>query len=107
MKFEIDRQSFEFYVDDEYKDFDIDNPVLHLCLVLRELEGYELADDYLIWCKERFIDPADSQALVNYRNLGRIYSEVEKIIGTIDSHISDLDFELNAGAAQSLRAGNK
>jgi hypothetical protein len=35
--------------------------------------------------------------------LGRIYTSIEKILGTIDSCISDYDFELNANAAQELR----
>jgi hypothetical protein len=36
-------------------------------------------------------------------NLGNTYTAIEKLIGKIDSQISDLDFQLNAGAAKELR----
>ena len=43
---------FRVYVDDEYDDLSIQNPALHLCLVLRALEFYHKTTDYLQWCKQ-------------------------------------------------------
>lgn len=95
--------AFDLFVDDEYDDLRKNYPLLNLCLVLRELEGYALADDYLVWCQERFFDPGDERIRSNYTRLGEVYGTVESILGNIDSHVSDFDFEMNAGAAQRLR----
>lgn len=101
--FKIRDKIFELYVDDEYEDLKENNPMLDLCLVLRELESYNLAEDYLIWCAVKILPPEDSRVLQLYRDLGTTYRDVSTIIGTIDSKVSDWDFEMNAGAAQSLR----
>ncbi len=101
--FSLNNTSFKLYVEDEYRDLQIDNPILTLCLILRELENYMYEDDYLEWCKAQILEPANSQVSGYYMKLGSIYMEVEKILGKINSHISNFDFELNAGAAQELR----
>lgn len=103
VRFELSGKNFELFVDDEYDDFRHNNPVLNLCLVLRELEGYECTSDFQTWCQERSIDSTDEEVKESFNHLVQVYREVEKILGTIDSQVSDFDFELNAGAAQSLR----
>ena len=101
--FTLDEKSFKLFADDEYKDLPVDNPLLSLCVVLRELEDYEYASDYFVWCKHHAFDVANSQVREYHMNLGSIYKDVEKILGKINSQISDYDFELNAGAARELR----
>ncbi len=101
--FSLNNSSFKLYVEDEYKDLQIGNPILTLCLILRELENYMYEGDYLEWCKSQTLEPESSQVRDYYMKLGNIYMEVEKILGKINSHISNFDFELNAGAAQELR----
>ncbi len=103
VEFIIKNRKFKFFVDDEYQDFKIENPLLHLCLVLRELESYQEAEDYLVWCRQRMIDPTDSKARDNHMTLVSVYRNIQMILGEIDSQITDLDFQLNAGAAQELR----
>ena len=105
IRFELAGKQFHLFVDDEYDDLQYQNPLLDLCLVLRELEGYTLAPDYGIWCRERFFDPASAEVSENYRHLAEVYSAIKQILGEIDSQVSDYDFELNAGAAQALRNG--
>lgn len=94
---------FEFFVEDEREDILFNYPTLNLCLVLRELEHYGESDDYLIWSKEHYLDPKNEDVLAHFKNLGIVYSEVEKIIGKIDSQISDWDFEMGSGASWELR----
>ena len=103
VEFQLAGKQFEIFIDDEFDDLRKNYPLLNLCLVLRELEGYAWADDLLIWCQERFLDPADPQVLDAYRELGKTYQAIESIIGTIDPFVTDWDFEMNAGAAQALR----
>lgn len=101
--FKLDGQVFNFYVEDELDDIRYNYPLLNLCLVLRELEGYEYTQDYLAWCQERYLDPKNEAILANFRNLATIYRDVEKIIGEINSQVSDWDFEMDSGASWELR----
>ncbi len=101
--FTLDEKTFPIYVDDEYGDLKINNPDLHLCLVLRSLENYADAEDFLVWCTQLGLNSSDTEARNHHLALRTIYPEIATLLGTIDSFISDFDFELNAGAAQELR----
>ena len=101
--FSLGEKLFRLFADDEYHDFSVNNPILSLCIILRELEDYEYADDYIVWCKQHAFDTANLQVRDYHMSLRGIFNDVEKILGKIDSQISDIDFELNAGAAQKLR----
>lgn len=90
-------------IDNEYKDFALNKPALNLCLFLRELEYYQEEEDILKWCNLKGLTPGMNGVLAYYRGLATIHKNVMEILGTIDSQISDFDFELNAGAAQALR----
>lgn len=103
VEFKMGGKTFHLYVEDELDDIRYNYPLLNLCLVLRELEGYALTTDYLIWCQERYLDPKNEAALAHYRNLGSVYREVEKIMGKIHSQVSDWDFEMGSGASWELR----
>lgn len=101
--FVLNNLAFELYIDDEYNDLSIGNPLLSLCLVLRELETYNEEEDIVTWSISKGIDPGNPMVLNYYKNLSKIYTQIEQELGKIDSHISDLDFQLNAGPAQVLR----
>lgn len=101
--FKLGGKVFNFYVEDELDDIRYNYPLLNLCLVLRELEGYAYAEDYLIWCQERYLDPKNEAVLANYRNLATVYRDVEEIMGKINSQVSDWDFEMGSGASWKLR----
>jgi len=101
--FFIGQDSFEIFIDDEFQDSSINNIDLHLCLVLRALEAYQEADDFLVWCTHLGLNASTNAVRRYHMDLGSSYREIEKRIGSIDSFISDLDFQLNAGAAQALR----
>jgi hypothetical protein len=102
VNFYIEDDVFAIQVDDEYSDFKIDSPALHLCLVLRSLEEYKDATDFLDWSKKTGIEPTNN-ALEYFRTLAPILVETEKIIEELDSKISDIEFNTNAGAAYELR----
>ena len=101
--FELKGTIYPIYVDDEYTDLELDNPLLNLCLVLRALENYLDAEDYLVWCTQHGMDSGDSHAREYHMGLRSRVQNIQKWIDPIDSFISDFDFELNAGAAQYLR----
>ena len=77
-------------------------PALSLCVVLRSLEEYKEATDFLDWCKKTGIESSNN-ALEYFRTLATILVDVEKILEELDSKISDIEFTTNAGAAQELR----
>ena len=75
VEFKIASKVFNCYVEDEQQDIQYDYPLLNLCLVLRELEGYADSPDFLIWSKERYLDPDNVAVLTHFKNLGTIYSK--------------------------------
>ena len=103
VNFTLLNQQFYLFVDDEYDDLKKNYPLLNLCLILRELEGYKYANEYEIWYQERYLESSDKKIKSNFRHLKQTYSEIIKIVGKINSYISDFDFGMNAGAAQKLR----
>lgn len=103
VNFKLDGTTFEFFVEDENDDVRLNYPLLNLCLVLRELEHFADSPDYLVWSKEHYLDAKNEEVLAHFKNLAVVYGEVEKIIGKIDSQISDWDFEMGSGASWELR----
>ena len=97
---------YKLFIDDEYDDLRYNYPLLNFCLVLRELEGFDLARDPRIWAQERGLDPEHEQVRDYHKYLSIIYPEIEKILVNIHPQVSDWDFEMNAGAAQQLRRSN-
>ena len=107
VKFSLGKDTFDIYVADDIEDIKFGLPLLNFCLVLRELEYYHISDDYILWCIENYLKPENIQVLAYFRSLGTTYRDIEKILGSIDSQISDWDFEMNAGAGYYIRKDNK
>lgn len=103
VELKIKDKSFSIYIHDEYNDLIINNPLLNLCLVLRELELYKDCSDFLDWCNNQNVIASNEDLRGYYMKLDKTYYAIENIIGQIDSQISDLDFQLNAGAIAELR----
>jgi hypothetical protein len=102
----IDEYQCTLLVDDEFKDLKRKNPILDLCLVLRELETYQEEEDILAWAKFKGLSVTNNKVISYYKELDEHYKNIESILGKIDSQISDFDFEMNAGAIQQLRSSS-
>lgn len=98
----IGDRSWEIYIDNEYGYFNTNKQLVCLYLVLSALENYKTAEDYLEWCRDNELNYSDAKWLNYYRDLGRIYHEVESIVGKIESFISPYDYEFRAGAFSVL-----
>ena len=97
--------SYKVFIHDEYHDLEIKNTLLHAVLVLREWEIIDDSTDYLDWCRQQGF-PAKNEVLRQYyqeatANTPQITSYFKD--SKLTSFITDLDFQLNAGAAQFLR----
>jgi len=103
VEFVIQNQTFNLFIDDEFDDFVYKNPILDLCVVLRDLEDYRFSDDYLVWCAKRHIEPKNDIAREYYMDLSQTYNEIEKLLGEINSHIPSMDFEFDMGEVRLLR----
>lgn len=96
---------YKVFIQDEYRDLEIRNTLLHAVLVLREWEIIDDSTDYLDWCRQQGF-PVKNEVLRQYyqetsANIPQITSYFKD--NKLTSFITDLDFQLNAGAAQFLR----
>lgn len=100
----IENQSWSILIHDEYDDLKVEHQLMCFYLVLRELETYLYEPDFLKWCVHTGSDPKNNQLLQYYRDLGRAVIAIEAILGTIDSQITHLDYELRTGIIRDLIA---
>lgn len=101
----INSSSFQVYIQDEYNDLEIQNTLLFAVLAIREWEIIDDSTDYLDWCFQQGL-PTNNEVLRQYYQktvlkLPQISSYFKN--NKLTSFITDLDFQLNAGAAQFLR----
>ena len=99
----IGPSKFTLFIDDEYSDLKYHSPELTLCVVLKSLEELTSSSDFLNWCNLTGVNMSNIGALDYYESALIAISQIESLIGQLDSQISDLDFSLNAGPAQYLR----
>ena len=104
LELNLNNNLFSIYIDDEYNDVNEANPLMCFFLILRELEIYRDSTDYLDWCKQLGVNANDDQLRQYYISLEATYTELEKILGEIDSCISSLDYQLNTGVIKKLRS---
>ncbi len=91
----IGLKSWILWIDNEYLAYDPKKTLLNMFLVIRSLEDYMEANDYLEWCKQNNLDAANLDWLKYFNELSNIYSEIEKESGVIDSYINSLDYQMN------------
>ncbi|MCE7995534.1 MAG: hypothetical protein HEP71_26380 [Roseivirga sp.] len=95
-------QSWLLYIEDEYGDFSMRNQLACLFLVLRSLENYEKAEDYINWCVEHDLDASDNRWLDYFLGLEWLHREIKEAIGKIEPGISFRDYQLRSGAYHAL-----
>ncbi len=100
----IQQSSWTILIDDEYDDLKEESQLMCLYLILRELEIYQSETDFLTWCNQNGSNAANSMLLQYYKDLGKTTLEIESILGSIDSQITDLDYQLRTGIIEELIA---
>lgn len=90
-------------VDDEYEDAKDPNPAILLQLILHACYEHEDHDDITTWSTAYGLALSHSLTLSFYKTLGEVVPRIRDLIGTDLEGISAYDWQLNAGAAQTLR----
>ncbi len=103
VRVKIDSQQWTLFLFDEFKDLNHPNALLHLELLLMEIEMYVDSEDFLSWCKELGVDAGCAQAINYYRELDQVAFDLGTRLQRSEGLLCPMDFELNAGAAQYLR----
>lgn len=105
VRFTIKKFSQLLWVDNEYKDFDADKPLLHAELCLQHLEEVEKSVDFLDWANDLGLNPKVPQLLNYFKEIVGFNDKIRQLFEsqTIESFVLSFDFELNQKAAQALR----
>ena len=102
VRFSINENAWDIFIDDEYQHFNKPKSLINLYLTLVALEVYKESNDYLVWCNVNFLKVSDMKWLNYYNSLEVIHNEVEKILGKIDSQVSSFDYTLQTGLGKTL-----
>lgn len=100
--FSSGNHKWEIFIEDECGDYNEDNQLLCVFLVLIALEDYQVTDDYLEWCRQYGLNAGENKWLNYYRELNKIYNAIKDKLGSVDSCISSFDQELRSGAFAAL-----
>ncbi len=105
VNFKIGPNEMTVLIDDEFNDLKLNNPLLNVILTLRELAIIDDSEDYLQWIKWCNEDASNSKLLDYYKTICVQLQTIKTYFpnGEIDYYVSDLEFQLNAGAVQYLR----
>ena len=96
------QSAVKLVVFDEYRDADINNPILWLHLVVEACEWFEEADDYLTWRQDLgFKDNDFFQEL--YQRLKIDVPKTREFIGYDVNAVDHHHIEFNTDVAQALR----
>ncbi|CAL2103840.1 conserved protein of unknown function [Tenacibaculum sp. 190130A14a] len=96
----INSHTFKILVEDEYRDFSTDSPLMNWYLVLISLELFNETEDILEWSNELNIPP--TMFLEYYKSLATIYQKIEKLIGKVDPCISSFDYFNKTSTVRAL-----
>lgn len=95
-------QSWQLFIEDEYGDFSTSNQLACLYLVLRSLEDYEEAEDYINWCGQYGLNASDNSWLDYFLGLEWLLREIKETIGKIEPCISSWDYQMRSGAYSAM-----
>lgn len=91
------------WIDDEFGDFDENNPELNLLLALYSFESYQESEDVLEWANEMGISDLSAEVLAYYKSMGDSVKFLDSSGFNMEPPISHYDYHLGAGETQSLR----
>jgi hypothetical protein len=102
----LSESAYPVFINDEYQDLELPDKRIAIVLALREFELIEESTDYLQWCKLQGITAHSEEIRNYYQETVKRIPELKKHFnsGELSSFITDLDYQLNAGAMQWLRS---
>lgn len=97
-------QEFIVPVDNEYEDVELNNPVVFLDMILREVEYFEESKNFIEWLSVSAELSKDKETINFYRSLKEITPNIRSIVGKEVKAIPYSEIELNTGMAKALRS---
>ncbi|MCW8885073.1 MAG: hypothetical protein OQK12_07430 [Motiliproteus sp.] len=97
------RGQFVIPVADESDDIEVGNPVVMLHLVLDTLADYDESDDFLVWCKDLGLPPAELAAQRVWDEIGEVAPVLSDLFKGLEP-VGSWEMEFCTGPAQALRA---
>ncbi len=91
------------WIEDDFGDFDDNNPELNLLLALYSFESYHESKDILEWANETGISDLSPEVLAYYKSLGDSVKFLDSAGFNMEPPISYYDYHLGAGETESLR----
>jgi hypothetical protein len=89
-------------VDDEYRDTELNNPIILLNLMIYEFQDYVETSDYLEWCNQKGLAPESTEVRTHYFNLRERLNDFQDMTDSVKP-ISNFEWQLNSEEAQVLR----
>ena len=105
-QFQFNNNTYQIYISDEYNDHTKGNPLLNVILGLYEFVLVDDSTDYLQWCNWLGLKASNLKLLPYYKDMCQHVERLKPHFpeNELTVFITDLDFQLNAGAAQYLRS---
>ena len=91
------------WIEDEFGDFDDNNPELNLLLALYSFESYQESQDILEWANEMGISDLSPEVLAYYKSMGDSVKFFDSVGFNLEPPILYYDYHLGAGETESLR----
>eukprot|EP00039_Didymoeca_costata_P021627 m.345010 g.345010 ORF g.345010 m.345010 type:complete len:148 (+) comp25623_c0_seq1:147-590(+) len=90
-------------VDNEYEDVELNNPVVFLDMIIREVESFEESKSINEWAFNNAVKPKNREAIGFYKTLKEASPKIRSIVGDTVKSIPYFEIELNTGMAKALR----
>jgi len=103
VKMKYKDQEFIVPVINEYEDVELNNPVVFLDMILREIECFEESISIKEWAFDNAVKPKNRDAIAFYKNLKEASPKIRSIVGEKIEAIPYFDIEMNSGMAKALR----
>jgi len=96
-------QEFIIPVDNEYKDVELNNPMLFLNMILEEITHFEESDSFLDWLSGVHQLSKDPETQEFYERIKKCTLDIREIVGDEIEPIPYFEIEMNTSLAQALR----
>lgn len=97
------RNIFNIPVSDDYDDIEEGRPLVLLHLIMHSIEGFEEAEDFLVWAREEGLNSSDPLVRKTWFELRDVSIQIRKLLGTELAAISSWHMEMNMQSARALR----